>query len=241
MALAEVGRLASRIPEVHRRWGVKGVFTRGADKLAAFAMTPVQRRRWGGRTFTLAEEVLPYAIHPYNATWRGERMVEIPVARRFLDRHPGCVLEVGNVLAYYQPTEHTVVDKYERAAGVLNVDVIDYQPAARFDAILAVSTLEHVGWDEHPREPGKITAAVKHLRTLLAPHGRILVTCPRGYNTCLDTAITEGSLRPAAEWFLHRERDGWVEQPRAIALHATPHYDLRGRNAHDLWVAEFIR
>ena len=82
--------------------------------------------------------------------------MEVPVAQAFVDRHPpDRVLEVGNVLSHYRPQQHVVVDKYEQAAGVLNRDVIDLSDLGDFDLIVAVSTLEHVGLDEEPPDPGQ--------------------------------------------------------------------------------------
>ena len=65
-------------------------------------------------------------MHDYHYTWLNERAVEVALALDLLERHPGAsVLEVGNVLGHYVPFEHTVVDKYEQAPGVLNEDVAD--------------------------------------------------------------------------------------------------------------------
>src|SRR5579872_7186960 len=65
-----------------------------------------------------------YFWHRYNATWRNERAVEIPIAREFIAQsRGGNVLEVGNVLSHYGPVQHDVLDKYEKAEGVINEDV----------------------------------------------------------------------------------------------------------------------
>jgi hypothetical protein len=39
------------------------------------------------------------------------------------------VLEVGNVLSHYFPVHHDVLDKYEKAKGVINEDVVEFSPA----------------------------------------------------------------------------------------------------------------
>jgi len=88
------------------------------------------------------------------------------------------ILEVGNVLAHYYPHQHDVLDKYEQAPGVMNGDVVDFRPGKLYDLIVSISTLEHVGWDEEPRDPLKFLRGVEHLTTLLAPGGRMLVTLP---------------------------------------------------------------
>lgn len=110
----------------------------------------------------------------YNASWSNERAIEIPLAQERIRQAAGKrILEIGNVLAYYGQVPHEVVDKYERADGVRNIDVVDFHPAAPYDLIISISTLEHVGWDETPRDPAKLLRAVTHLTGLLAPGGEL--------------------------------------------------------------------
>jgi SAM-dependent methyltransferase len=128
-------------------------------------------------------------------TWLTERTVEVPVAQALVDTYPpDRVLEIGNVLSHYRPQRHTVVDKYEQAPGVLNRDVLDLGDLGRFDLIVAISTLEHVGWDESPRDPAKAQRAVEVLRSLLVPGGRLAITVPVGYNTAFDAALRCGQV-----------------------------------------------
>lgn len=186
------------------------------------------------RSFTFDGRTYPLFSHRYNRTWTNERAVEIPLARAFLT---GRVLEVGNVLSHYGHS-HTVVDKYEQAPGVLNVDVLDYHPDERFDRIVAVSTMEHVGWDEEPREPGKAGAAITHLRSLLAPDGRLLVTVPLGHNPPLDEQIRSGVLDPEREGFLRGIGREWSQLPRDEALVGYV-CDRQCLEPRTLWVSTF--
>lgn len=160
---------------------------------------------WGGRyaagrvraprgTFTLAGRSYPYLAHPHNFTWMHERAVEVPVARGLVEEAGGRVLEVGHVLGHYGLTGHEVVDKYERAPGVRNVDVLELEAASPYDLIVSVSTLEHVGVDDEPRDPARAVAAVARLLGMLAPGGRLFATVPAGYNPALDAALADGSL-----------------------------------------------
>jgi hypothetical protein len=240
-AMRELRRVTGRAADVRRRWGIKRGVRRGVDKLRVYAMYPVYRSRLKRQSFQFRNQSLPFFVHHYNATWRSERLIEIPIARRFLrDRAGQCGLEVGNVLGQYQPISHSVIDKYERAPGVQNVDVVDYEPDEPLDWILAISTLEHVGWDETPRKPEKLGEAVRHLRSLLKPGGTLLVTSPRGVNSYLDEAIATDALGPATETFLHRDGGHmWREESRSDALQRKARYDDARRNAFDLWVAEF--
>ena len=166
-------------------------------RLLTYPNTPWIRYLWapavrlariltGARTFDGPDGRMPYgpAI--------GERAVEVPIARWFVDDVPRSVpiLEVGNVLAHHAPFPHPVVDRYERAPGVENVDVVGYRPPVPFSRILSVSTLEHVGFDESPPQPGKFALALRGLyHEALAPGGRMLVTLPVGYNPEVDGAV----------------------------------------------------
>jgi SAM-dependent methyltransferase len=122
---------------------------------------------------------------------------------------------VGHVLGHYGPMRsHDVVDRYEVADGVINVDVLEFAPSDPYDLIVSVSTLEHVGWDEEPRDPERALAAVQRLRELLAPGGRLLATFPVGYHEELDRAIRDGRAGFESVSALRRQADGsWAEVP----------------------------
>lgn len=164
--------------------------------------------------FTLAGVEYPYFYHWYNRTWMNERTVEIPIVRQILTARPGAsVLEVGNVLQHYFKRDHEVVDKYEKADGVQNIDVVDFQTNKKFDVIVCISTLEHVGWDDPPRDPEKPVRALEHLKSLLAPGGKIMVTIPIGYNPDIDQLLGKGRLAFDSLRFLKRitPDNRWVE------------------------------
>lgn len=143
---------------------------------------------YNGREYT-------YFEHPYNRTWMNERAVEIPIVWELVQKHPSDdVLEVGNVLSHYFRIGHTVVDKYERGRHTFQQDVTDLDLPKRFALIVTVSTIEHVGWDEMPRMPGKHLQALATLKRHLAPDGILMVTFPLGYNTVLDEDLFSGRL-----------------------------------------------
>jgi hypothetical protein len=134
-------------------------------------------------------------VHRYRVTWANERAVEIPVALQLLAEHsPADVLEVGNVLSHYVATRHRVVDKYDQAPHVERLDVLDIPAGPRYRLVLSVSTLEHVGWDERPRDAGKALRAVEHLKGCLTPGGRLVFTVPLGYNPVVDELLAEGRM-----------------------------------------------
>jgi SAM-dependent methyltransferase len=183
-----------------------------------------------------------YLRHAYNHTWLNERAVEVPLAEAVLRGYdPARVLEVGNVLAHYRPVRHAVVDKYEKAPGVRNVDVVDIDVPAPVDLVLAISTLEHVGLDEEVQDPRKPARAVAHLASLLAPGGRLWCTVPVGYNTAFDRRLREDGLgftRLTAMRRLDRA-NRWAEVP--VDEVWSIGYDRLLYTAHAIVVAELVR
>lgn len=172
--------------------------------------------RWTrAKTFAFDGRDYPYLYHFCNKTWKNERGVEIPIFREILMAHPGKrILEVGHVLGHYFPIHHDVVDKYEVATGVINQDIVGFVPPRPYDLIMSISTLEHVGWDENPREPSKLLQAIEHLRHhCLAPGGRIVASLPIGYNTFFDGLLRDGKSPFTEHRFLKRisKRNYWVE------------------------------
>jgi SAM-dependent methyltransferase len=159
------------------------------------------------RDFELSCIRYPYLYHRHKLTWLTERAVEVPVMRALVQAAPSSgVLEVGNVLSHYGPVSHTVLDRYERAPGVLNRDVLELEQLGPFQLIVAISTLEHVGLDERARDPGKAVRAVRALRAALAPGGTLALTVPAGYNPSFEAAL----------------RGGEVELSRVMALRRLP-------------------
>ena len=146
-----------------------------------------------GESFELDGRRYPYFLHRAG-TWRAERAVELALGKAWLEEvGRGRVLEVGDVLTKYVPHEHTVVDKYGVAPGVINEDVTTFT-APPFDLIISISTIEHVGWDELPRDPEKIPRVIAHLRELLNPGGTLWVTLPYDYNRDLDDLLEADAL-----------------------------------------------
>jgi SAM-dependent methyltransferase len=185
-------------------------------------------------TFTLGERRFRYFAHSYNVTWRNERAVEIPVALGLLQQCDGNrVLEVGNVLAHYGHGGHDVVDKYEPSPDVIKQDIVDFRPGAAYDAIIAISTLEHVGFDEDVKDPTKARRALEHMASLLAPGGRLLVTVPLGYNDALDEDLLAGRLGFDELRFLKRvSRLGrWRELPAGEVAGTRYGHPFRWANA----------
>jgi len=143
-------------------------------------------------------------------TWIGERSVEIPIVMEMVREYQGRnILEIGNVLSHHVQFEHDILDKYEIALGVLNEDVVDFKSEKKYDLIVSVSTLEHVGWDEKPRDDIKILHAIENLKTLVTPWGgTIIITLPLGYNPAMDKLLKDGIIRFSKQYQLLRISKG---------------------------------
>ena len=138
--------------------------------------------------FSFNQKSFSYFIHIYNATFKSERIVEIPIALNFLKNIPSDqILEIGNVLSHYTDVNHKIVDKYEKGTNVLNEDIISFQ--GKFDRIISISTFEHVGFDEEGKDASKVKIAFEHIKTLLTDEGIALITVPMGYNSFLDNML----------------------------------------------------
>lgn len=239
LLLRRAGSVLSRVASFARERGLLEVVAScarwGRDWLRG---RPGRGRDYG--SFEWEGRDVPYFAHDYHYTWLNERAVEVPLALDVLGRRPGAsVLEIGNVLSHYVPVDHTVVDKYETAPGVLNQDVADLDLGRRFDLVLAISTLEHVGLDEDVLDEDKPVRAVQRLRDHVAPGGLLWVTHPVGYNPALDARFRDGTLGATRMRALLREptRNVWREVP-PDDVWSTP-YDRLLYTAHAVLVAEF--
>jgi SAM-dependent methyltransferase len=180
---------------------------------------------------------LPYVIAMYNRTWATERCVEVAIARDAIARHKGeAILELGNVLAHYGDSGQVVVDKYEVAPGVRNIDAVEIPEDEKYGLVVSLSTMEHVGWDETPREPEKFLAAYERLYELLEPGGELVVTVPVDWNEWLDEQLGKDAI-PAdqIDWLVRTGRYiAWEESSKEAAL--AKKYGSPFRNANGLVV-----
>ena len=157
-------------------------------------------------------------------------MIEIPVVLHLLQRiKPKNVLEVGNVLSHYLKVNYTILDKYEKIPGVINQDIVDFNTNERFDAIVCISTLEHVGFEEEETDPQKIERAVGKMKSLLAPNGILIITVPFGWNPNMDSLIAAGLFADCENYFfLKRPENGCWKQVATLeearqAKYGTPY------------------
>jgi hypothetical protein len=181
-----------------------------------------------------------YFYHHYNHTSDNERTVEVPIITNELKKYPPSkILEVGNVLNHYQKYSHLVIDKYEQWPGVINQDVVTFHPRQRFDLIISISTLEHVGFDEPKKEPKKVVLAINNLITLLKPEGKLVFTVPIGSNPELDRYINLNQLSLTGKYFMKRinEKNQWIMCPQHEALRKK--YGQRYPYANAIMIGEY--
>lgn len=166
------------------------------------------------KTFQFQGKNYTYFYHWYNTTWNNERAIEIPISYEFINKyHDNDILEIGNVLSHYFDINHDVIDKYEKADGVINQDVVDFQPNKKYKLIISISTLEHVGWDEIPQDPHKIFPALDNLKKCLTPGGKLVVTIPIGLNPMLDKFLETSKIKFTENYYLKRisKENKWIE------------------------------
>lgn len=162
-----------------------------------------------GRRFSFMGADYRYLNRSYKLTWLTERGVEIPIVLGFVEAYRGReILEVGHVLKHYFRLDHEVLDKYEKAPGVMNEDLVKFSPDSRYDLIVSVSTVEHIGFDEDEKEPGKAGRAMERLVQLLAPGGKAVITVPLGYNPEIDSLLAD-SWPPIADIHYLRKISNW--------------------------------
>ena len=156
------------------------------------------------RFFILDGKKYHYFINIYNSVI-SERVVEIPFAKEFFLRNRGkTILEIGNVLSHYFSVSHEIVDKYERDPRVINVDIIDFDTEKKYDLIISVSTMEHVGFDELHREMGESKRSILKIIDLLNYNGTAMITVPLGYNPEIDSIILNDEIIFTKKYFLKR-------------------------------------
>ncbi|MEG5195428.1 hypothetical protein [Microcoleus sp. A6-C5] len=159
------------------------------------------------RTFNFKGKDLPYNRIEYNNP--SERAVEVPIGFEFLAVLPKSarVLEVGNVLYYYENSlshhlgviSRKIVDKFEIELGVDNEDLMLLSSEEKYDGIVCISTVEHIGQGVKPlgtygevaeeRDLEAPLKAIAKIYDLLAVGGTALITVPFG-------TLTDG------EWYI---------------------------------------
>lgn len=219
--MSEVARLSRRFFTLWNERGLGETLIKLVDKLSVYASYPYKRATYAKESFQYNGKTFHYAAFPYTATWRNERCVEVPILLDFLKNHQGeRVLELGNVSRYFGNFSHDVVDKYEKHRDARNLDIIDFAPEQPYDAIVSISTLEHIGFDEEIKDPDKPIVALEALKRMVKNPSNVLIGFPIGYNRHLDRALIENRLPFDRILFMRRvdQANHWVETNQAEAL-----------------------
>ena len=170
--------------------GLKYVIIRRWNKLADYIFPLFYFNHFKiPKYFYFQNKRIKYFYHSYNRTWINERCLEVPLVKTYLDRSKGNILEIGNVLTHYFNLNHVILDKYEKANGVINQDIANYHPSMKYDLIISISTMEHVGFDEKKKDKEKIMEAFKNIKKLLNKGGKAIITMPFGYNPNVDEKL----------------------------------------------------
>ena len=219
MLFFRVSKIFLRIKARYKKSGILGFFLKAIEVFFRTVRNWIYNfyhRCFYWKRFSLAGKNYFYFKHSYNTTWKNERVIEVPIMREFIKNFQGKrILEVGNVLKKYYPfLKHDVVDKYEEMSGVINEDAVDFNPQEKYDLIFSISTLEHVGWDEVPKEPEKILKLFDNLiKNCLAEKGALVFTAPVGYNFFLDEYLKLEKLPISKKLAMKRisENNLWIE------------------------------
>ena len=169
--------------------------------------------------FILDGKAYNYYFHPRIAktgpSWKNERAVTIPIIWNVIQEYRSKgknVLEMGNVLSYTFKVDHDIVDKYEISDGVINEDIVDFNPNKKYDLIVSVLSLQSVGWDEVPQDPPKILRAIEHLKRMLSSDGKIIIAVGWGWNQYFDNLLFEKTFEFEKQLYLKKENGyRWIQ------------------------------
>ncbi|MFX0092899.1 MAG: DUF268 domain-containing protein [Candidatus Hodarchaeota archaeon] len=231
--------LFSAIKEEIKQKGILNVIGTLVKIMLTFAYYKSIRAR---KTFTFQGKTYRYFYHLYNTTWENERSIEIPIVMEYVKKHHWArVLEVGNVLSFYYPIKHDIIDKYEKAEGIINVDVIDYCPSKKYELVVAISTLEHIGTGQYgeDEESRGILDAIENLKNCLAEGGKIIMTVPLGENPVLDKILKEKEIPFTHQYGFKRiGANKWIESEWKEIEGTKYHYPFIRANAIVVGVIE---
>jgi len=198
--------LFSRVKYVYKRDGFNHLIRSSVLYVIAMCFTsPFYNTFRSSETFQFQGNQYHYLFHPYCTTWKNERCAIVPIACEMVKKYQEQnkrILEVGNVISHIYHFNHDVLDKYEIVGDIINEDVVDFKPSKEYDLIFSIITLQHVGWNESPRDPKKILKAIENLRKILAPHGQIIIFHGLGENKQMDEFLKNGTLKFDKEFYL---------------------------------------
>jgi len=168
----------------------------------------------GHHTFIFRGKEYKYFYHHYNFTHQNERCVEMAIASEYIKNNKNKrILELGHVISHYIKFSGDILDKYEKSKNIINQDAIDFRSQIKYDLIISISTLEHIGRDDGTNNPDKVVEVINNLVNCLSDDGEMIFTVPIGYNKNLDQYIKEGKIKTKSIYYLKRisKNNEWVE------------------------------
>ena len=100
--------------------------------------------------------------------------------------------------------------RYPNAA---SLSLVDFKTKERYDIIISISTIEHIGWDEAKKDPKKALLAIKNLMKILKDGGKLILSFPLNYNHFLDEIIKTKKLPFSSKKILKKIKGIWVQIP----------------------------
>ncbi|HEX5187685.1 MAG TPA: hypothetical protein VFV86_12425 [Nitrososphaeraceae archaeon] len=196
-------------------------------------------------TFDFNGKKYPYLFHGRVAgagpSWKNERCVNIPIVLDIIQEYKSKgkrILELGNVLSYALEIDHDVVDKYEIMDGVINEDIVEFKPKEKYDLIVSVLCIHHVGWNETPRDPPKVLRAIENLKNILNPEGKMILSIAWDWNEYLDRQLLEGNLKFEKQWYLKKDKGYKWKEVQTIDEIKDLKYDDKTYTARGIVIGE---
>ncbi len=200
--------------------------------------------------FIFKGKQLPYNRIQFNNP--SERAVEVLIRLDFLAslRRRNSILEVGNVLAHYENSlseyvgirPRRIIDKFEVDLGVEQLDLMNLPSEEKYDVIISISTVEHIGQGIDPsglygestskRDLEAPLKAIAKIYDLVSFGGKALITVPFG--KLID-----------AKWFIQFNEEylklletkyGIPEDSISTSFFKKVEMELNSNNPHQLWV-----
>ena len=139
----------------------------------------------------------------HNNATKNERVIELPIAKWFLERFDN-VLEVGAVTPYYYrvvPIDHVVIDISDPQA-TIKADIFDANLLGL--NVLSISTVEHFGNGDYGLKKDK--TLIKKFFDLIPELNNYCITIPLGYNKIADKVVFD---RDDVTYYKKYNHDCW--------------------------------
>ena len=197
--------IISRARIAYKRHGLYFIIRRGIITATDYFWAWFYKKFNSSETFEFQGNTYHYLFHEYQTTWKNERAVVIPIVWDIVKRYQEQgkrILEVGNVLSYYFQVNHDILDKYDIIDGVINEDVVDFNPPNQYDLIVTIFTLSWL--DKTPRDLMKFMPAIENLNRLLTKDGQMVIVHDLGSNHEMDKLLENGTLQLHEQHYLKR-------------------------------------